>query len=172
MELKSFHYFYDTDLQDKIPSYILITDAKTGGHTTTVHGAFHHISHLSSAYIPLSKFFPMLLYYIDYSILISIVYHNSQARQILNELSGYFEGLPEQQIATFLSNKGYHPLRTDRLTIEFLKNHHVWDKTKQLLQKYKKEWSGSDVPIFIFPIPSSMFRQADKNGYSFEDKIS
>jgi uncharacterized protein YjaZ len=57
------------------------------------------------------------------------------------------------------------------LTIEFLKNHHVWDKTKQLLQKYKKEWSGSDVPIFIFPIPSSMFRQGDKNGYSFGDKM-
>ncbi|WP_312854620.1 DUF2268 domain-containing protein [Pallidibacillus pasinlerensis] len=52
-----------------------------------------------------------------------------------------------------------------------LKEKNVWEKTEQLLQKYKNEWSGPDIPIFIFPTRQNLFHNRGKNGYSFIDKI-
>ena len=47
----------------------------------------------------------------------------------------------------------------------------MWEKVKKLFQTYADLWTGPDVPIFIFPVHQTLFKQASKNGYSFKDKM-
>lgn len=69
----------------------------------------------------------------------------------------------------------YRPGRGTFHTYNELKKQDAWKKVEVIYRKYKKEWSGPEIPIFIFPFQSNnafqLRRGENKSGVSFKDKM-
>lgn len=69
----------------------------------------------------------------------------------------------------------YKPNRQSHENFKQLKKEKYWEKTEGIFRKYKKEWKGPEIPIYIFPITamnsifSGTFR--NKSGVAFKDKL-
>ena len=69
----------------------------------------------------------------------------------------------------------YKPNNQSRETYKQLINNNVWQTVGAIYQKYRKEWKGLEIPIYIFPMfqPSELFIRSTtkKSGLSFQDKL-
>ncbi|MFD2443183.1 DUF2268 domain-containing protein [Bacillus sp. CGMCC 1.16607] len=69
----------------------------------------------------------------------------------------------------------YRPTKDCQTTYEELIKNKTWEKVQSYFQKYKKEWNGPDIPIYIFPIGNrnGLFFKSNnsKSGVSFQDKL-
>lgn len=69
----------------------------------------------------------------------------------------------------------YRPNSESKRVYEELKKVGIWEKVQTIYEKYKKDWNGPEVPIYIFPIDMGsrfLFKSNhSKSGVSFQDKI-
>ena len=92
--------------------------------------------------------------------------------QILNKVN-----TREQVLIETLNRTGlYRPNIKTKKTFQDMKERKVWKKVNHYYKKYKKEWDGPDIPIFLFPMASevfSLFRSPNKHksGIAFHDKL-
>ena len=95
---------------------------------------------------------------------------------ICEKLIPFFKGEDKRDIYNQLMQFGmYRPSRISKENLKFMVEQKVWDKVEQLLNKYKKKWSGPDIPIFLFPLAQSqgLFtrQEGNKSGVSYPDKM-
>jgi uncharacterized protein YjaZ len=96
--------------------------------------------------------------------------------KICEKLIPYFNAQDESEIYSQLGQFGmYRPSRMTKHNLDFMVEQKVWDKLQQLLDHYKKKWSGPDIPVFLFPLDQSRGffrrREGNKSGVSFPDKM-
>ena len=83
----------------------------------------------------------------------------------------------EQVLIEALNKSGlYRPNRKTKKTFQVMKERKIWNRVSHYYKKYKKEWDGPDIPIFLFPMASegfSLFRSPTKHksGIAFYDKL-
>ena len=83
----------------------------------------------------------------------------------------------EQALIEALNKSGlYRPNRKTKKTFQEMQERKVWSRVSHYYKKYKKEWDGPDIPIFLFPMASevfSLFRSPNKHksGIAFFDKL-
>ena len=83
----------------------------------------------------------------------------------------------EQALIEALNKSGlYKPNRKTNKTFQMMKDRKTWSRLSHYYKKYKKEWDGPDIPIFLFPMASevfTLFRSANKHksGIAFVDKL-
>ena len=83
----------------------------------------------------------------------------------------------EQALIETLNKSGlYKPNRKTNKTFQTMKERKTWSRLSHYYKKYKKEWDGPDIPIFLFPMASevfTLFRSANKHksGIAFVDKL-
>ena len=83
----------------------------------------------------------------------------------------------EQVLIEALNRTGlYRPNKKTKKTFQEMKNRKIWNRVSHYYKKYKKEWDGPDIPIFLFPMASevfSLFRSPNKykSGIAFLDKL-
>jgi uncharacterized protein YjaZ len=69
----------------------------------------------------------------------------------------------------------YSPTKTCRNTYELLDEKDIWKTVNSIYKKYRKEWNGPDIPVYIFPLyeRSQLFTRTttSKSGLSFQDKL-
>jgi uncharacterized protein YjaZ len=69
----------------------------------------------------------------------------------------------------------YNPTKNCRDTYEILEEKKVWKTVNSFYKKYRKEWNGPDVPVYIFPMYErpQLFSKSttNKSGLSFQDKF-
>jgi len=96
--------------------------------------------------------------------------------KICTRLSDKFEKEDPRKIYEYLLQFGmYEPNRQTLKNFEQLKDRRYWEKAESIFKKYKKKWSGPDIPIYIFPLAAktTFFRSAQpaKAGVAFKDKL-
>lgn len=97
--------------------------------------------------------------------------------KICERLTPYFKGQKPNEIYSQLMNFGmYTPSRASKINFDFMLREKVWDKAELLFQKYRDNWSGPDVPVFLFPLCQAkgfFLRKEEKRkgGVSFPDKM-
>lgn len=69
----------------------------------------------------------------------------------------------------------YRPTQESKQILEDLIKNKTWEKVDSFYKKYKKEWNGPDIPIYVFPIDDgnrfSIKKSMSKSGVSFPDKL-
>ncbi|MEH7346800.1 DUF2268 domain-containing putative Zn-dependent protease [Bacillus sp. JJ1532] len=100
----------------------------------------------------------------------------SNCENICARFSKSFSGDSPNKIYKYLSQFGmYKPNRQSYENFTELKKRNYWKKVEAIFRKYKKEWKGPDIPIYIFPMASinSLFSQVKttKSGVAFKDKL-
>lgn len=96
--------------------------------------------------------------------------------KICKRLSKGFSDDNPLKIYKYLSQFGmYRPNRQNYEMFKELKKRNYWDKIDKIFRKYKKEWKGPDVTIYIFPMAAStsIFSRStsNKSGVAFKDKL-
>lgn len=98
-------------------------------------------------------------------------------KKICEKLLDHFHGAEDpQEIYSYLKNFGmYKPDRKNKRIFEKLKIEGYWNRIEKIFIKYKRKWSGPDIPIFIFPMDQSnarlMMEGKGKSGLSFIGKM-
>lgn len=96
--------------------------------------------------------------------------------KICERLIPYFNKLNANTIYHQLLRFGmFKPGGASKNTFEKMKKENTWSKMEKIYHKYRKKWSGPQIPIFLFPIAqgNGFFRRAEKtkSGVSFGDKM-
>lgn len=69
----------------------------------------------------------------------------------------------------------YRPSKSTKVIFQQLKELKAWEKINKFYKKYKKQWNGPEIDIYILPINrglGSLFRSSnDKSGVTFKDKM-
>lgn len=97
--------------------------------------------------------------------------------KICEKLLPVFEGHSASKVYDQLTDFGMY--RASRRTEDIfmaMKENMVWEEVEGIFQKYKRNWGGPDIPIYLFPIGqnrSFFFRQEEKvkGGVSYPDKM-
>lgn len=101
--------------------------------------------------------------------------HFTEPEKLIEPLLNSFHENEPQRLYQFLSSFGmYSPNRRNKEQFKQLKENKTWEKVELLLNKYRKNWKGPDVPIYLFPIAQGglFFRTSYvKSGLSFPDKM-
>ncbi|WP_157733743.1 DUF2268 domain-containing putative Zn-dependent protease [Cytobacillus kochii] len=101
--------------------------------------------------------------------------HFTDPEKLIEPLLDSFHENEPQRLYQFLSSFGmYSPNRRNKEQFKQLKENRTWEKVELLLNKYRKNWKGPDVPIYLFPIAQGglFFRTSYvKSGLSFPDKM-
>ncbi|SEN14998.1 Uncharacterized protein YjaZ [Mesobacillus persicus] len=86
-----------------------------------------------------------------------------------------FNGDSPENIYQYLVNFGmYKPNRRTLGTFKWMQKSETWDRLAKVVENYRKEWKGPDVPVYLFPMNSGGIfsnRGERKSGVSFRDKI-
>lgn len=95
---------------------------------------------------------------------------------LIKKLKHLFGELGDQEIYAYLQNFGmYKPNFSTEQTFKEFEKENMWEILNELYLKYRKAWSGPDVPIFLFPINGNngLFTRKTKrkSGVSFQDKM-
>jgi uncharacterized protein YjaZ len=97
--------------------------------------------------------------------------------KISEKLIPYFKGQGKDEIYNQLMKFGmYRPSRMSKNNLDFMMEQKFWDRVQHLLNRYKKKWSGPDIPVFLFPLGQSrgFFMRRDSNnksGVSYPNKM-
>ncbi|NRD78422.1 DUF2268 domain-containing protein [Bacillus sp. BRMEA1] len=97
--------------------------------------------------------------------------------KICEKLKTYFKGQTATEIYTQLLKFGmYRSSKAALNNLHDMKDYNAWDIVDKIFYKYQKQWSGPDIPIFLFPLGQErgfFFRQEErrKAGVSFPDKM-
>ena len=96
--------------------------------------------------------------------------------KVCGRLSKSFSNDSPSKIYKYLSQFGmYKPNWQSYENFTELKKRNYWEKTERIFKKYKREWQGPDIPIYIFPMASinSLFSKikTTKSGVAFKDKL-
>jgi len=97
--------------------------------------------------------------------------------EICEKLEPYFHGQKASEIYQELLKFGmYRPSGISNYLFHQMLDYQAWAEVGKLVAKYKRKWSGPDVPVFLFPIDQRggfLFRQEQrrKAGVSFPDKM-
>lgn len=69
----------------------------------------------------------------------------------------------------------YKPNRRSLDNFEKMKEQGIWEEIEKLFKKYRREWNGPNISIYIFPITVMNWlflgRQEVKSGIAFKDKL-
>jgi uncharacterized protein YjaZ len=100
----------------------------------------------------------------------------NQPTRVCERLTPYFKGQKGREIYHQLIRYGmFQPSRASRNTFEKMVSNHTWAKIEEIYNLYTEKWSGTKIPVFLFPINqnSGFFRKDDqrKSGVSFTDKM-
>ncbi|MFE8696364.1 DUF2268 domain-containing protein [Cytobacillus sp. FJAT-53684] len=90
-------------------------------------------------------------------------------------MESFLEDNPDK-IYNYLRTFGmYKPNRKTFANYQQMKELNIWDCAEKIFDKYKKQWRGPDIPVYIFPIASSngLFTKQEnrKSGVAFKDKL-
>ncbi|WP_442599172.1 DUF2268 domain-containing protein [Neobacillus sp. D3-1R] len=96
--------------------------------------------------------------------------------EMCKKMSGFQNKSELQRFYQYLVQFGmYRPNSESKNVFEELKKGRTWDQVQLIYSKYKEDWKGPKVPIYIFPIDKGsrlLFRSNQtKSGVSFKDKI-
>ncbi|WP_042356487.1 DUF2268 domain-containing protein [Bacillus rubiinfantis] len=97
--------------------------------------------------------------------------------KICEEMLPYFEEKEASEVYSLLVKFGmYRPTWQAQKNLEFMIKEKQWTKVKTIFTKYQQQWSGPDVPIFLFPLEQKggiFFSDSTrtKAGVSFPDKM-
>jgi uncharacterized protein YjaZ len=84
------------------------------------------------------------------------------------------ENEPDNIYQLLLEHGMYKPSVHAKNQLDQLISMNIWDQTRAIFAKYKKNWRGPDVPVYIFPLfTGSLFtrRLDSKSGLAFHDKL-
>ncbi len=96
-----------------------------------------------------------------------------QPERICENLKKFFEPLPATEIYQILLKKGmYKPNTLSKNIFLQMTKTKIWERFTLFERKYKRKWTGPDIPIFIFPGRTQILtRRGKKNGFTFPDKM-
>ncbi|WP_075981439.1 DUF2268 domain-containing protein [Bacillus massilinigeriensis] len=102
--------------------------------------------------------------------------HFNEPEHLCDRLLKSFSETDSRKLYQYLMKHGmYRPNRSSWLTFHDMKEKQYWGIIDNLYEKYRKEWEGPDIPIYLFPIQSKanfIFRgHQNKSGVSFHDKM-
>jgi len=96
--------------------------------------------------------------------------------KICEKLIPYFHKMDNREIASYLHSFGmYKHLSNVDKWIEYMTNSQIFSYISKLEKKFKLEWKGPDVPIFIFPIDQTNRKiereYRGRSGIAFHNKL-
>ncbi|ALC91865.1 hypothetical protein AM500_20285 [Bacillus sp. FJAT-18017] len=97
--------------------------------------------------------------------------------KILTKLQGYFPGVESERFYRELAYFGMVGRNngTKWDLAKLIERKEIWEWTRELMNTYKEEWDGPDIPVFIFPIArsNSLFKRdaLRKSGVAYKDKL-
>ncbi|MBU5266443.1 DUF2268 domain-containing protein [Virgibacillus proomii] len=94
--------------------------------------------------------------------------------KITKRVESYFSNAEAEEIYSHLTKYGMYRKPLSKKRIKQMQDAQIWKIIDLEYAKLKKEWSGPDVPIFIFPSDTNhrlMKEYNGKSGLTFKDKI-
>lgn len=80
-----------------------------------------------------------------------------------------------EQFYRYLKKHGmYTPSPRSRKDLDHLIERDIWGKAEKLFEKYKQDWDGLDIPVYIFPLKNAgtlARTKENKSGLAFKDRM-
>jgi len=93
--------------------------------------------------------------------------NSSLDHQIIEHLD-----LPDRSLLTDLHQNGMAIFNWNAIrTFNKMKQDKIWEQVESFFKKYRKEWAGPDVPVFLFPARSNLLWRGQKSGLAFKNMV-